>query len=120
MLEIELEAIAERDVYSYVNKEEYDRNVRYTLVDDAEAREAAALARALWIEIGGRDAGRVDLRSDARQRPQLLEVNTLPGLNPVKSDLPILCRQIGMSYVELIGRILASATERLRGGRDGH
>ena len=35
----------------------------------------------------------------------------------IKSDLPILCRQIGMSYGDLIGRIVESAMARERGGR---
>ena len=46
-------------------------------------------------------------------RPNFIEVNPLPGLNPIDSDLPILCRQAGISYVELIERIVASARQRI-------
>ena len=34
-----------------------------------------------------------------------MEVNPLPGLNPVHSDLPMIATQEGMSYSELIDRL---------------
>jgi D-alanine-D-alanine ligase len=41
-----------------------------------------------------------------------MEVNSLAGLNPVRSDLPILCRLTGISYDQLITDILNSALKR--------
>ena len=41
------------------------------------------------------------------------EVNPLAGLNPVHSDLPILCRLAGIPYHELIAMIMTSARERI-------
>jgi len=41
-------------------------------------------------------------------------VNPLAGLNPLISDLPILCSLAGMSYQELISRIMESALKRVR------
>jgi D-alanine-D-alanine ligase len=46
--------------------------------------------------------------------PRFLEVNPLAGLNPVISDLPILCNLAGMSYQELISRIMDSALKRVK------
>ena len=59
--------------------------------------------------LGCRDAARIDLRSDARGRPHFLEVNTLAGLHPTHSDLPILSAKAGLSYDALIGGIVAAA-----------
>jgi D-alanine-D-alanine ligase len=54
---------------------------------------------------------------DGRDRPNFIEVNPLAGLNPVHSDLPILCRLKGISFQELMERILESAFKRINGGR---
>jgi D-alanine-D-alanine ligase len=114
-LEMGLKFGAEDNVYSYVNKEQCEELVDYLLVRadaDPAVREAERIALASWRILGCRDAGRVDLRCDARGRPQLLEVNPLAGLHPTHSDLPILCSKLGISYVTLIGRILRSAYAR--------
>lgn len=117
VMEVVLTEKAEADVYSYVNKEECDSRVHYRLVDDGEAREAAAVALAAWRALGCRDGGRIDIRSDARGRPHFLEVNPLAGLHPQHSDLPIMCALSGISYDDLIGRIMDSALTRLGGRR---
>lgn len=100
-------------VYSYQVKRDYQAHVTYRLADDAEARAAAATALRAWACLGGRDGGRIDLRSDARGCPQLLEVNPLAGLDPVHSDLVILARLAGTSYESLIVRIVESASQRI-------
>jgi len=117
VLEVRLNERAEAGVYGYVNKEDCESRVEYLLADDAEAGAAAQLALAAWRALGCRDGGRVDLRSDGAGRPHFLEVNPLAGLHPEHSDLPIMCRQAGVSYDELIGRIVHSALRRARPGR---
>jgi D-alanine-D-alanine ligase len=52
------------------------------------------------------------LRCDRSGEPNFLEVNPLPGLNPVTSDLPILARLAGLSYAELLGGIVEAAGRR--------
>lgn len=111
-LEVELLPGAEPGVYSFANKERCEELVRYHLVDDPEARAAAALALEAYRVLECRDAGRVDLRSDAAGRPHFLEVNPLAGLHPTHSDLPILASLAGLGYDGLIGAIVASAAER--------
>lgn len=113
VLEIVLRAGAEPGVYSYDNKELCESRVDYLLVDDAEAQAAAATALAAYRALDCRDAARVDLRSDAHGVPQFLEVNTLPGLHPTHSDLPILATQVGMGYERLIAEIVGAACARL-------
>jgi D-alanine-D-alanine ligase len=112
VMEVVLRERAERDVYSYVNKEKYEELVEYRLVDDGLARKAREVALAAWRGLGCRDGGRVDLREDAEGVPSFMEVNPLAGLHPVHSDLPILCSLGGISYGELIFRIMESAKER--------
>ncbi len=116
VMEVTLASEAEPGVYSRLNKEECETRVRYRLVSDDEARRAAATALAAYRTLGCRDAGRVDLRSDASGEPQFLEVNPLAGLHPTHSDLPIIAALAGQGYERLLGDILASARSRLRHG----
>ncbi|MGV8079256.1 MAG: D-alanine--D-alanine ligase [Syntrophales bacterium] len=119
VMEVFLLANAEKEVYSYLNKECCERLVRYSLADDAEARRAAAVALAAWRGLGCRDGGRVDIRSDERGEPHFMEVNPLAGLHPEHSDLPILCTLGGIPYRDLIGRIMRSALRRAAGREGG-
>lgn len=115
-LEIVLLAGAERDAYSYVNKERCEELVEYRLVRaerDAEVRRAEEVALQAWRALNCRDAGRVDLRSNAAGEPQFLEVNPLAGLHPQHSDLPMLSTALGIPYVDLIERIVRSTMKRL-------
>lgn len=112
-MEIVLERDADSGVYSYTNKEECESRVRYSLVDDSEARRAARTALACYRALGCRDAGRVDLRSDGAAEPQFLEVNPIAGLHPTHSDLPIIAELAGHGYQRLIGDIVASASVRI-------
>jgi D-alanine-D-alanine ligase len=111
-MEVILSQDAEQHAYSYDNKEHYENLVRYAAVDDAEARLAMEISLAVWRGLGLKDGGRIDLRSDARRIPHFIEVNSLAGLNPVRSDLPILCGLVGVTYEKLITDILHSALRR--------
>jgi D-alanine-D-alanine ligase len=116
-LEVILLRNAEADVYSYTNKENCEELVEYRLVRPEDApvvRETESLALDIWRSLGCRDAGRVDFRCDEQGHPRFLEANPLSGLHPAHSDLPILCSRLGLPYIELIRRILASAAERIR------
>lgn len=106
---------AEAHAYTYVNKEECERRCRFPLADPASAAAAESLALAAWRGLGCRDAGRVDLRADADDRLHVMELNPLPGLHPTHSDLPMICTAVGLDYVDLIGRIVASAATRMTG-----
>jgi D-alanine-D-alanine ligase len=118
-MEIVLLANAEKGVYSYDNKGNYEDRVVYPATDPANDPVAAAAERVAldaWRALGCRDGGRVDIRCDADQNPMFLEVNPLAGLNPKDSDLPILARMAGVSYTQLLGRIMASAVARAEDG----
>jgi D-alanine-D-alanine ligase len=114
VMEVILKPTAEKNAYSYENKEHYDKLVEYVLVNDDEARKAMEISLMAWRGLDLRDAGRIDLRSNIHRVPHFMEVNSLAGLNPVRSDLPILCSKIGMSYHKLIGAIIKSALKRVK------
>lgn len=112
-MEVLLRQNAEHEVYSYLNKAKYEEVVDYRLVDDAAAREAIEVALAAWRGLGCKDGGRIDLRADSHGHPCFIEVNPLAGLHPQHSDLCILCTLAGITYQELIMRIMQSAMKRL-------
>jgi D-alanine-D-alanine ligase len=116
-MEVLLLAAAEEGAYSYHNKENYEEFVRYKFVQPNEDPLIAAveeIALRSWRVLGCRDAGRLDLRCDSEGRPQFMEVNPLAGLRPVHSDLCIICSRVGLTYEQLIERIVASAAVRIR------
>lgn len=116
-MEIVLLSNAEPGAYSYVNKENCEELVKYLHVsgaNDAEVAEAERVALAAWKELKGRDAGRIDLRSDGSGQPGFIEANPLAGLHPQHSDLPMIATLAGMSYSQLIGEIIQSAKKRVR------
>lgn len=115
-MEILLMENAEKSVYSYSNKEDYEQRVRYRPVcpeTDPVVRQTEALALSAWKVLGCRDGGRMDIRCDDAGRPCFIEVNPLAGLHPKHSDLPIICSLFNISYIRLIGWILDSALERM-------
>lgn len=107
---------AEQGVYSYVNKENCEELVEYHLVlatDDPLVAESERIALDAWRVLGCRDAGRIDIRCDAHNQPQFIEVNPLAGIHPEHSDLPIICTKTNKSYQSLIADIIDSAAKRI-------
>jgi D-alanine-D-alanine ligase len=113
VMEIILLDHSEPEVYSYHNKEFCEDLVEYRRVDDSEAKQAEEIAIASYKVLGCRDAGRVDLRSDARGIPNFIEINPLAGLHPEHSDLCIIAATYGISYQELLKEIVQSALQRI-------
>jgi D-alanine-D-alanine ligase len=116
-VEVHLNDTAEPGVYSYVNKEKCEELVVYRLArahEDKIVAQAEAISLAAWRVLGCRDAGRIDIRCDESGRPLFMEVNPLAGIHPEHSDLPIICNQLGIPYVTLIEKIIASASIRRR------
>ena len=112
VLEVHLTKKAEKEVYSYLNKEDWHGRIEYRLAQDQTAQLAERTALAVWRGLGCRDGGRIDLRADAHGIPQFMEVNPLAGIRPEHSDLPILCELAGMPYRKLIAEIVHSALKR--------
>ena len=96
-------------IYSLEVKRDYLRRVEYRLVNEPDVEE---VARRVWRAFGLRDVARVDIRRDRHGVASFIEVNPLPGVHPVNSDLVILGRLLGISYEDLIGRVIGSAVAR--------
>ncbi|MGH2606063.1 MAG: D-alanine--D-alanine ligase family protein [Anaerolineales bacterium] len=70
------------------------------------------LARQAAEAIDTLDVARVDFRLGVDGEPYLLEINTLPGLNPIVSDICMMAAAEGMPYRTLITEILYLAADR--------
>ncbi len=112
-LEIHLNERAEPGLYSFDNKEHWQDRMTFSLAQGSLRDEAFNAALTVYRTLGCRDAARVDLRADSTGRLNFLEINPLPGLHPVKSDLPILARMAGTDYQSLLTQIVNSALERV-------
>jgi len=112
-MEIKVKEESDNGIYSYKTKMEYEDFASYSVVEGTIAAECEKVALESYKALGCRDGGRIDLKMDNLGRVNFLEANPLAGLNPKNSDLPILCRLKNISYNQLIGLIMDSATKRL-------
>ena len=103
----------ETKIYSYEVKTFYEKFVTYRVPEENVAKSCAGLALKVWKGLGGRDAGRIDLRMDESGRLNFIEINPLPGLNHITSDLPLLCYHNNYTFDFLIGKIISSALSRV-------
>jgi D-alanine-D-alanine ligase len=69
--------------------------------------DVLTLARLAFAELGCRGLARVDVRFNSDNEPQVLEVNPLPGLHPLHSDLPRAAAANGVGYEELIFQLVS-------------
>lgn len=113
IMEVHIVDKSEDAIYSLFNKENYETRVEYSLPEKGVSKLCYKVALDAWRALGCMDGGRVDLRMDKNGVPNFIEVNPLAGLNPIHSDLPILSYKAGITYLELIERIMKSATQRL-------
>src|SRR5208283_1814147 len=68
-MEVILLEAAEANAYTYLNKEYCEDRVRYELASGADANGCGKIALQAWRALGGRDAGRVDIRMEATGNP---------------------------------------------------
>jgi D-alanine-D-alanine ligase len=118
-LEVDLGAYDESEAMLYTNriKVELAEDFRYLcpapLEPDVE-QELYRLAAAVFRVTGCYDVARVDFRlaEEEGNRPYILEINPLPGLNPGYSDLCVEAQAAGWTYEQLINTIVDLALER--------
>jgi D-alanine-D-alanine ligase len=82
-------------------------------LSDAEALAVQNAARGTYETLGCAGFARVDLILGEDGEPQVLEVNAIPGLTDT-SLFPMAAEAAGLSFEELVGRILELALERRR------
>jgi D-alanine-D-alanine ligase len=117
-LEVDLAPYQETDmVYSNRLKTDLADVIGYLCpakLEPHQLRELNWLTAAVFRVIGCQDVARVDFRLDEHDdyKPYILEVNPLPGLAPVISDLVIEANAIGIGHTELVNLILEAAIMR--------
>ncbi len=78
----------------------------------AELRDTlTALALRVYKAVECRDFGRVDFRVDQNAKPYALEINPLPSLS-TEDVFKLVAEKSGMTYEQIIGKILSSAIKR--------
>jgi D-alanine-D-alanine ligase len=90
------------DRLEYVCPAPISEELKSTLMD---------LAVRVYRAVDCRDFGRVDFRVDNQGRPYALEINPLPSLS-TEDVFMLIAKQIGISYPEMVGRILKNALAR--------
>ena len=104
----------EHFIYSLEVKREWQENVEYEApakLPEEVTRTVEAEALAAFAGLGCRDLARADFRI-RDGIPYFLEINPLPGLSPDSGDIVFLAYRMGLTYPELIGRILDAAIQR--------
>jgi len=109
-------------VYGFEAKWIWDRPEQPLEIFECPARIDEELRRTIehvvlraYHVLGCRDWSRIDVRLDAAGKPNVVEVNPLPGILPNPADnscFPKAARAAGMSYDELIQACLVHAAER--------
>ena len=94
---------------------EWKEKVRYhcpPLIDRKLLEKIEETALRTYRALECRDVSRVDLRVGEDGIPYFLEVNPLPGLSPVYSDLVIMGKGMGWDYSRLVKTIFHHALTR--------
>ena len=99
-----------RVFYDYHAKYESDRTTYHCpgTSDAATERRYAELATAAFAELGCKGWGRVDFMTGGDGEPQVLEVNTIPGMTS-HSLVPMAAKEAGIDFGELCWRILETS-----------
>jgi D-alanine-D-alanine ligase len=99
--------------YGFENKETgWEEKVEVRPARGPEAEAAGKVALGAWRALRCRDGGRIDIRCDANGAPHFIEVNPLAGLRPKHSDLCLIAEFAGLSYEDLIDKIMAAFFRR--------
>jgi D-alanine-D-alanine ligase len=102
--------------YSYKVKKESSKFIKYVCpakLLPQEERKIKRFGQRIFNALQCQDVARIDLRlSEEDNEPYFLEINPLPGLVKGYSDLPLIAESIGISYEELIKKILNAALKR--------
>lgn len=114
LIEVNFTEHAEANVYTYTNKDDYYERIVYTIPETNIYKQCEDIAIRAWKILECEDGGRVDVRMDENGIVNFIEVNPLPGLNFIHSDLPILAYKQGFTYSQLIEKIMNSALKKIK------
>ncbi len=117
-MEVDLSPFSDSDtVYSNRLKVEMADKLNYMCpapISEELKSDLNWYAAAVFRVIGALDVSRVDFRLDMHNdyKPYILEINPLPGLSPIISDLVIEAAGEGIGHTELVNMILDTALKR--------
>lgn len=117
-MEIDLTPLPEKEagLYSHHVKDELLWAPKYLCPAPINSRTRTRLqkiAAATFSALGCLDIARVDFRIDkATGKPYVLEINTIPGVTPVSSDMVMIAEADGMDYTALVNAVLDLASAR--------
>jgi D-alanine-D-alanine ligase len=82
-------------------------------IDDGLKAKIEDVSKKIYTLLDVRDCARLDYRLDKDNNLYFIEINTLPGITPdAISYFPIAAYAAGMSYKDLVAKILSLACER--------
>jgi D-alanine-D-alanine ligase len=105
----------ENFIYSLEVKRNWRKEIDYlpeSFIDSDIKRRIQMLALKAFKAFELRDIARIDFRLDDNGKPKIIDINPLPGLSPVYSDLPILFSLKKKSYSRLIDIIMTASLKR--------
>ncbi len=118
IMEIIVKKDTHEQIYSYDNKENYETIMEYKYNDEIQDRDLVEKCKKLALGVHKtlkcKDVSRVDIKVDKNGEPNFLEINPLPGLNPLHSDLCLMAYHSGLTYFDLIKSIIDSSLKRLQ------
>ena len=75
-----------------------------------ETKRCQQIAKSVFEVLRGRGFPRIDVILDKEGNPQVLEMNTIPGMTPT-SLLPMAAKEMGLEFDDLVIEILKTATK---------
>jgi D-alanine-D-alanine ligase len=116
VMQIEIKGTSPHEaIYSLEIKRDWEERVRYLCpppISESLLKRIEEVALRAYRALECRDVSRVDLRVGEDGVPYFLEINPLPGLSPFYGDLPIMARNMGWEYPQLIRTIFHHALKR--------
>jgi D-alanine-D-alanine ligase len=95
-----------------MNDQRFDQCVCPAPIKSSCANQIMEIALATYQLVGCCDFARIDIRLNAHGIPYVLEINSLPGLEPNDSYFPLMAYAGGFNYDQLIQTILFEACQR--------
>lgn len=75
-------------------------------ISDELKKEMEEMAKKAFRALRCQDLARIDFRLDREGRPNVIELNTLPGMQKGYSDFPTTAEAAGYSYEELLNKLV--------------
>ena len=91
---------------------EYEKKSCPALISKQEKNKIITLALRAYKALGCRDYARIDIRFDKNNTPHVLEVNAFPSLISDGSSFALMAAVAGLSFMDLIDKILSIASKR--------